>query len=112
MRRLTGGDPLWRERVCYESMNLTHGGSSFEDVILRALWLMLESSRSRPIGDQFAWLWSCIHGTGESPPWVHRPTPAEESRPRSRRLPQAESEFRTIGELLARRTSSDGGSAG
>ena len=110
LRRLTGGDPLWRQRLCYESMNLTHGGSTFQDVILRALWLMLEASRSRPITDQFAWLWSCIHGTRDSPPWVHRPTAAEESRPRGRRQSRGEGEFQTIGEILARRTSADGGS--
>jgi len=110
LRRLTGGDPAWRQHLCYESMNLTHGGSTFQDVILRALWLMLEASRSRPITDQFAWLWSCIHGSRDSPPWVHRPTPAEESRPCGRRQSRGEGEFQTIGEILARRTSADGGS--
>jgi hypothetical protein len=110
LRRLLGGDPRWRERICYESMNLTHGGTSFQNVILRAVWLMLESSRSRPIGDQFAWLWSCIHGSRDSPPWVHRPTAAEESRPQSRRRAQTQNEFQTIAQLLALNSSADGGS--
>ena len=108
--RLMGGDPVWRQRVCYESMNLTHGGTTFPDVLLRAVWLMLEASRQKPIGDQFAWLWSCVHGTRDSPPWVHRPTAAEERHPRGR--PAAgEQGFRTIGELLALQSSVDGGTS-
>lgn len=111
LARLFGGDVSWRKRVCYESMNLTYGGRTLQDVIHRAVWLMLEASRQRPIGDQFAWLWSCIHGRADSPPWVHRPTAAEESRPRTR-PGRSDEEFRTIGELLALRTSANGGSQG
>lgn len=110
LRRLMGGDPAWRQRVCYESMNLTHGGTTFPDVLLRAVWLMLEASRHKPIGDQFAWLWSCLHGTRDSPPWVHRPTAAEE-RHGEERPAAGEQEFRTIGELLALQTSVAGGSS-
>ena len=110
LRRLLGGDPRWRDRVSFETINLTHGGPTFEDVVLRGVWLMLEASRRSRIGDQFAWLWSCIHGTRGSPPWVHRLTAEEEHRPRLRQRAEAEGEFTTIAEFLAQRSSSEGGS--
>jgi hypothetical protein len=104
LRRLfVGGTPAQREALVYQAMNLLHGDATFPQIILRAVTLMLQASEKKRIRDPFAWIWSCMFGSGNggTPPWVQLMSAKEEQgrvlRERGHEMPSNRSQpFRSL----------------
>ena len=79
-RLLRGGDREHKLWLCYQSMNLLGGDSSYPQVVRRAVGMMLQASLKKRITNPYGWLWTCLHGNaGGTSPWVQLATLEEES---------------------------------
>ncbi len=83
-----GGDPHHKLSICYQALNLQGEKTTYPELVLRALRLMLRASQRTRIVNPFGWLWTCLHGNGDgTTPWVQLLTPEEEHTRHSSRGP-------------------------
>ncbi len=66
--------------LCYQAYNINNERTNYPELVLRAVRLMLRSSKKKRILNPTGWLWSCLHGNGDgTTSWVQLLTADEEN---------------------------------
>ena len=74
-----GGSDDHKLRMCHLAYNILAERTTYPELVLRSLRLMLKASKTTRITNPFGWMWTCLHGNGDGTlPWVQLLTSDEE----------------------------------
>lgn len=75
----SGGEYQHKLDMCFHAYKILGNKINYPELVMRALKLLLKKSEKSKIDNPFGWLWTCLHGNGNSKtPWVQLMTAEEE----------------------------------